>query len=620
MPPDRREFIRLVSGATAGSIFLAGCDDVAVQTPISTDLSSDAPAASSSPSSVTPSTTPNATSAVSTTMASLQTYLQKNASPTFDIPAVATSIPSISWAGKLTTSSVATSLPNGVVFPVTSPLINGPLRNEYAASLPGAPSIGGYPCSVVTRLYSCKGQPREVGSPTVLRFMTDAPVLELAGVGADGSPDGAVTTLIVNGQLVPPVALACSLGIGGWINGSIRVDFGSRSIRDIWVQTDLSVAYIKIDNDDTLFPVDDQAEPQITVIGDSYLQRPSTNFANIALELGARLGIRQVAVDCIGGTGYWNSGGNVGNLNDRLPADVVDNSTIYLMMAGLNDYGDYTNPPPQLVWPTRATYEEAVIGYMQSLRNKLPDALIVVTAPFCPVPPMSDSSYVSNPATNTSGLGDFLYKAQVHKNAVQQVAGPWVYIDVLMGGGWLNSSGATGDVTNLQWFTGGTPGPGTTATNKPGNTNGGGGGGFGGISSIPVISAGIYTQAPNVTASGGSGSGLLLSATMDATGALTSINVAWPGVGYTNGAGLPTITVDTTYQVVAATIGAPVLMVGVNPDGGYPLPAFAPAGVPGDLNNIYVMLMPDLTHPSPEGVAYLSTRLAQNIYDAVMAL
>jgi hypothetical protein len=33
-----------------------------------------------------------------------------------------------------------------------------------------------------------------------------------------------------------------------------------------------------------------------------------------------------------------------------------------------------------------------------------------------------------------------------------------------------------------------------------------------------------------------------------------------------------------------------------------------------------MMLRTDLTHPSPVGVSYLSSRLAQNIYEGVMAL
>jgi lysophospholipase L1-like esterase len=622
MPPDRREFIRL-AGASAGSILLAACSDAVVQSlPTTSSLSSAQDGTTATSSSAV--STPVTTATPSPSIASLQSFLQQNASSTFEMPAIATAIPDIAWAGLLSGSaSVATSLPTGEIFPASSPLINGPLRSQYADTLPGNPMVLSYPCLAVNRAYTCKGTPRTVGSPTVVRFMTDAPVLELAGAVGDGSPQGVVTTLIVDDQLVPPKVLSTGrLNGGGWDVGAIRIDFGSRAIRDIWVQTDMYLAYLKIGQYDTLFSVDDQTEPQITVIGDSYLQRQSANFGGgaIALEVGARLGIRNVAIDGIGGTGYWNSGGNVGNLNDRLPADVVDDSTIYLVMAGLNDYGDYTNPPPQIVWPLAATFVQAVTGYMQNLRAALPNAVLVVTAPFCPVPPMSDSSYVANAATNDSGTGDFLYMANLHKTALQQIAGPWVYIDVLMGGGWLNSSGATGDISNLQWFTGGTPAPGTTATYKPGNTTGGGGGGFGGIATIPVVGGGQYQQAPDITASGGSGSGLLLASSIDSTGVLTSINVVSPGSGYTSGSGLPTISIDATYQVAPATLGGPVLMVGINPNGGYPLPSFAPPGVPGDLNNIYVMLLTDLTHPSPDGVEYLSTRLAQNIYQAVMAL
>ena len=256
---------------------------------------------------------------------------------------------------------------------------------------------------------------------------------------------------------------------------------------------------------------------------------------------------------------------------------------------------------------------------MQGLRARQPNALIVITAPYCPVPSLSDSFGIAHPATNTSGTGDYLFKAALLKSSLQQIAGPWIYIDVLMGSGWLNSSGASGDVRNLQWFTGGTPGPGTTPSYKPGNSNGGGGGGFGGIASIPLLSGGRYSQGPDVIATGGSGSGLLAWALLDRTGAVDSINVLVPGSGYSSGAGLPTISLDPTFQITPATLGTPTLQAGINPDGAYPLPAWLPEGVT-DLNNIYRMLRTDLTHPSPVGVNYLSTRLAQNILAGIMAL
>jgi len=234
---------------------------------------------------------------------------------------------------------------------------------------------------------------------------------------------------------------------------------------------------------------------------------------------------------------------------------------------------------------------------------------------------MSDSTYVANPATNTSGLGDFLYKKQLYLEAVQNIAPPWVYIDVLLGGGWLNSSGASGDVTNLQWLTGGTPGPGTSPTFRPGNTNGGGGGGFGGIATVPVIAGGNYAQAPELSAVGGSGSGLLLASRIDAAGRLIEVAVLSPGSGYTADTGLPLIHVDRTFEVSPAELGTPTLQVGVNPEGLYPLLSFAPPGVTaGELNNIFVMLTNDTVHPSPVGVSYLSSRLARCIFDAVMAL
>jgi hypothetical protein len=218
-------------------------------------------------------------------------------------------------------------------------------------------------------------------------------------------------------------------------------------------------------------------------------------------------------------------------------------------------------------------------------------------------------------------MGDNLYKAAVAKEAVGSIGGPWIYIDVLMGTGWLNSSGATGDITNLQWFTGGTPGPNTSATHKPGNTHGGGGGGFGGIDTIPVLAPGRYRQAPEIVAIGGSGKGLLLASRIDpATGALNAIVPVVPGYGY-RADSLPTLVIDSTFELEPATPGTPTLQVGINPDGQYPLLSFAPPGVSlADLNNIYTLLGRDTVHPSPVGAEHLARRLADNIRAAVLAL
>jgi hypothetical protein len=216
-------------------------------------------------------------------------------------------------------------------------------------------------------------------------------------------------------------------------------------------------------------------------------------------------------------------------------------------------------------------------------------------------------------------LGDFAYKSQVQLAALSAIAGPWVWIDTLMGGGWKNSSGASGDATGLQWLTGGSAASGTTASNKPGNPGGGSGAGYGGVASVPVVAGGLYSQAPDLSVTGGSGKGLLLASKINAAGSIVAVNVVQPGVGYTS-AGLPTITINPTYQRSPATLGTPVLMSGVNASGSYPLPAFAPTTVPGTLSNAFVNLMPDLTNPSPAGVDYLASRLAQNLYAAIMAL
>ena len=622
MARSRREFLQLASSAT-GSALLVGCDAGAVQSnALAAATGSESSHTESAPPPPAPAAAPPAAAPAATTpqMTSLKSYLQQHASSTFSLPPAALTVPNISWAGPLTGSTAATSLPSGVVIPFTSSLISKPIAQLYTASLPANPHVGGYACLAVNRPYTCKGVAQAVGSVRCLRIKTDAPVLELSGVVPD---DGqTVQTLIVDGYLVPTKILTNSQGYGGgWDVGTVRIDFGTRQLRDIWIELYMYVAYAKVGASDTVVSPGDSGEPQLTVVGDSYLQCQSGTFGNggaIALEVAARLGIRKVATDAVGGTGYYNSNG-IGSFNDRLPAHAQDNSTIYLVMGGLNDYGDRVNGSTT-VWPSLAQYDQAVLGYLQGLRTRQPNALIVITAPFCPIPSLSDSSYVAHPATNTTGQGDFLYKAAQFKQSIQQVAGPWIYIDALMGSGWLNSSGASGDVRNLQWLTGGTPAVGTSTTYKPGNTNGGGGGGFGGIATVPILNGGRYTQGPDLTASGGTGSGLLAYSTLDrTTGTVRAVTVLVPGSGYSSGAGLPTISIDPTFQISAATLGTPTLLAGSNPGGAYPLPAWLPEGV-GDLNNIYRMLRTDETHPSPVGVNYLSTRLALSIFDGVMAL
>lgn len=541
-------------------------------------------------------------------MQALQAYLKANASPTFSLPPKLATLPSIRWSGPLTPlTTPVTTLPDGVVIPVTDPLIGGPIRNRLAP-LAGNPSINGYPCVAISRPYTCRGMARNASSRSAIRIKTDAPVIEITGATPENT--AAIPVMIVDGQLVPPVALAMSRGSpGGFTSGTLVVDFGTRALRDIWIEPLMLLAYIRIGATDTLLPANDQSEPQITVIGDSYLLGRSDTFPSdggIAFEIGARLGVRKVACDALGGTGYYNTGGNLGNLNDRLPAHAADNSTVYLVMAGLNDYGDVSG------LPTRAAYESSVYDYVKNLRAAQPTALIVVTAPFCPTPPLSDSSYVSNAATNTSGMGDYLYKADLHRKAIQQIVGPWVYIDVLMGRGWLNSSGRSGDDTHLQWFTGGNAPPGVSI---------GGGGGFGGIKQVPIVNGGKYKQGPDIKVSGGTGRGLLVSGVIDNTGALSSVPVHTNGYGYTAGTGLPTFTIDPEHELMPAVLDQPVLTQGYNPDpvaAAYPLPGSAPSGT--DLNNIYTLISEDRTHPSPLGVEYLGKRLAENLYQAVMAL
>jgi hypothetical protein len=84
------------------------------------------------------------------------------------------------------------------------------------------------------------------------------------------------------------------------------------------------------------------------------------------------------------------------------------------------------------------------------------------------------------------------------------------------------------------------------------------------VSGVTVTTAGAgYTSPPAVTASGGGGSGLTLTAALDANGGVASISVTSPGSGYTSA---PTLAIAAppaggTQAVATAEFAAPVAAV-----------------------------------------------------------
>src|SRR5215470_9432721 len=118
MKTSRRQFLEL-SGASAGAAALAGsAPDVAF-------------AASADP-----------------RVASLQQYFAANAQRYLALPPVADEIPRVSVVGPLSPPS---TLPAGVIYPLSDPLIAGPTRQHWRASLPGNPLLNGFPCLAITR-------------------------------------------------------------------------------------------------------------------------------------------------------------------------------------------------------------------------------------------------------------------------------------------------------------------------------------------------------------------------------------------------------------------------------------------------------------------------------------
>jgi hypothetical protein len=282
--------------------------------------------------------------------------------------------------------------------------------------------------------------------PSVYHFEFDGPAFEVLFAGSSVS-----AVLIADGQYATPQYIRNELR--GGVQGAaldnydtyVRFDFGSSALRrvSLYAFSTLGASAFAIGAADSIRAWDRTTEPTMTVQADSYGAALSTDwaFSGIFYEAAVRMGITNVDVDALGGTGY------APNSVSTRPADSfagrLTNLTpfpcdLFMTCGGINDNNWLALPPYATGAEARAGFDSAVQRYFRDLRAALPDTVLAAVGPWQP-----NESFYPQPARD---------KADTIRAALQAVPGPWVFMDNLRGG-WLTSSGTSGVATG-GWQTG----------------------------------------------------------------------------------------------------------------------------------------------------------------------
>ena len=276
-------------------------------------------------------------------------------------------------------------------------------------------------------------------------FQFDGAALELLFAGRDVQ-----LVCIADGEYQTPQFIARTLQ--GGVEGELlaydtftRLDFGSVARRrlSVYTQSSLGLRAFAHAGDARVRAWDRSSEPVMSVMADSYGAAASRAWPTAAIfhEAGAALGIAQVDVDAIGGTGYASNSvfplpGDT--FVGRLPGMAALPADLFLVAGGINDNISQALPPYASAQQALAAFTAAVGQYYRDLRAALPGAVIAALGPWQP-----NEQYLPEVA---------LQKLDIVRAALAATAGPWVLVDNLRGG-WLASNGATGPATG-PWQTG----------------------------------------------------------------------------------------------------------------------------------------------------------------------
>ena len=301
-----------------------------------------------------------------------------------------------------------------------------------------------------------------------LHFRLDGSAFEVLFAGTNVE-----ATLIADGHYTSARFITTTLAAGqpgaplNQPNAYVRFDFGRRAVREVslYARSSQGPCALALDNGGGVTAWDRSAEPAIAVLADSYGSAPSPNWGinGPFWEAAALLGVPNMDIDAIGGTGYAPNNANSDTRNPgnafaaRVASSVAAVPDLMLVAGGINDNNALAAPPLYATAAeARDNFARQVQACFTALRAALPQAVLAATGPWAPrenVPP--------DPVA--------LSKADTVRAALQATAGPWVFMDNLRGT-WLNSRGTRGGAPGAD------AGPWQTGTGRAGAPSGSGNG------------------------------------------------------------------------------------------------------------------------------------------------
>jgi len=260
-------------------------------------------------------------------------------------------------------------------------------------------------------------------------FETDAQVIEILMFGT------AVWNLMVDGEYAFP-RMRSAVTDASHVNGDrywVKIDLGTRKPGGRTLTLfgrALSVSAFAVGPNDTVRLPRTPVGPRLAVMSNSYGQGVSyQGNAGPWWPLADRLGIRDVVLSSVGGTGYLNANTSYTTYRQRIGDIANAGADIVITADPLNDQGRQT----------KAALLAETTAYFAALRAALPSAVLIASGTFTPL------------GTNVSN-GAYIDTRDAVKQGLATVAGPWLFIDCL-DGSWTHSDGRTGSIGG-QWQTG----------------------------------------------------------------------------------------------------------------------------------------------------------------------
>lgn len=263
----------------------------------------------------------------------------------------------------------------------------------------------------------------EVSGISVVAFDHDGQFFEYVGRQGDQ------IQLLVDGKIASPTVIQVPTA-GGYSVVNVLVDFGTRAKREVIaiIRTN-GFAGLRVASTDNISPVDLADIPSMSVISDSYGVQNTAAFSGGGAYLNAcaRLGmLPKFNISPGGGSGYVTagSGGKTFLDSTRVAAWLRGSPDLGFVAGGIND--------------STIGMAAASLSLFQQYRAANPKGVLAAMGPWNP---------------NGQSLGSGQGKRDLIKASIQQISGPWIFIDNL-DGKVTTSNGKTRYVGHAPWQTG----------------------------------------------------------------------------------------------------------------------------------------------------------------------